>query len=742
MKNQKLQFEHIEDRSIGDFAEMAYLNYSMYVILDRALPQLGDGLKPVQRRIIYAMSDLGLSASSKPKKSARTIGDVIGKFHPHGDSACYEAMVNMAQEFSYRYPLIDGQGNWGSQDDPKSFAAMRYTEAKLTKYASTLLSELDEGTVDWQGNFDGTLEEPKLLPAKLPNLLLNGGSGIAVGMATDLPSHNLNEVLNGLIALIDDPDLPLKQLLKIIPGPDFASGGEIVSSKHDIENIYATGTGSLKLRAKFQLEKNNIIITELPYQTSGAKIIEQIAGQMIAKKLPVVTDLRDESDHENACRIVLNIKSKEIHSDSIISHLCATTDLERNIRVNLNIINLEGLPQVFDLKTLCLDWLRFRISTLKRRYQNRLDKVEARLHILEGLLIIYLNIDEVIRIIRNEDHPQAVLMSQFKLSEIQANSILELRLKYLAKLEEIKITGEQKNLKKEARDLKKILQSKELLNSALKDELIVLIDLFGDPRRTQIKQRELAEAISEKQIISKDPSTLIVSNKGWVRLAKGHDINHETLAFKADDSLLELPSKGHLGQDAVFLDQSGRAYSILANQLPSARGFGEPLSSIFKVSDGTSFVTGTLGEPGEDFIMASTAGYGFIVEKSDLFSRSKAGRAVMNVPGNHKMLPLRRVKSKDDIIFAISSDFRGLVFPVSELPKLSKGKGNKIIGLPKKELLSLSYLFVLSPKENLCISSGKRLKKWSYEQAQDLLTSRGRRGISLKIKVIENAFVE
>jgi len=742
MKNQKLEFEHIEDYDIGSFAESAYLNYSMYVILDRALPQLGDGLKPVQRRIIYAMSDLGLSASSKPKKSARTIGDVIGKFHPHGDGACYEAMVNMAQDFSYRYPLIDGQGNWGSQDDPKSFAAMRYTEAKLTKYSNALLSELDEGTVEWQGNFDGTLEEPKILPAQLPNILLNGGSGIAVGMATDVPSHNISEVISGLIALADNPELSLDELLNFIPAPDFATGGEITSSAEDIKRIYLTGNGSLKLRAKFGLEKKDIVITELPYHISGAKVIEQIAEQMIAKKLPMVSDLRDESDHEHACRLVLKLKSTDLEADSIISHLCATTDLERNVRVNLNIINLEGLPQVYDLKTLCLDWLKFRLATVKRKYQYRFDKIQARLHLLDGLMIAYLNIDDVIHIIRNDDEPKVELMRCFHLSELQANSILDLKLRFLAKLEEIKIKGEQTELNKEEKHLKKILKSKQLLNDAMKNELLVLMEHFGDERRTQLNERQAAEAISEKQIVRKEPSTLIVSKNGWVRLAKGHEIDVDSITFKADDSLLDLPSKGHLGQEAVFIDQSGRAYSVLVNQLPSARGFGEPLSSLFKVSDGVRFVTSTLGEPEDCFVIATTNGYGFRIEKNDLISRNKAGRAVIKVSEADSILPLKRIKTDKDIIFSISSDFRALAFPVSDLPKLSKGKGNKIIGLPRDKSLHLGFISVVSPSETLCLVIGKRSKKLSYEQINDYIGARGRRGISLKLKSIDSIFIQ
>lgn len=738
MSNQRSLFENEIEQSISVFAEDAYLNYSMYVILDRALPQLGDGLKPVQRRIIYAMSDLGLSSTSKPKKAARTIGDVIGKFHPHGDSACYEAMVNMAQNFSYRYPLIDGQGNWGSQDDPKSFAAMRYTEAKMTAYTKTLLAELDEGTVDWQPNFDGTLREPKIFPAQLPNLLLNGCSGIAVGMATDIPSHNIKEVIKALKLLIKKPNSTIKSLLKIIKGPDFASGGVLVSHEEEIETVYKLGQGTLRLRGSYQLEKKDIVITELPYQISGAKLIEQIAQQMFAKKLPMVNDLRDESDHDNPCRIVISLKKGEVNIDQLISHICATTDFEKNIRVNLNVIDLEGLPRVFNLLEICLDWLKFRRGIITRRAQFRLENAEQRLHVLEGMMVAFLNIDEVIRIIRNEDDPKSKLIKKFKLTEIQANAILDLRLRNLAKLEEIKIKDEQAKLINEIKALKKLLKSKDLINETLANELDELDKEYGDDRRTKIEFAPSSEAIEEKQILSKDPVTLIVSKMGWVRLAKGHEIQPESLSFKGDDFILDCLSLGANNNDAIFLDGNGRAFSVLATQLPSARGFGDPLSSLFKLQDGVDITSGVLADENDKFLICSSSGYGFQVSAQDLITRNKSGRAVIRVPENSKTLPLRKIQKKDSLVFAISSDLRALAFSIDELPELSKGKGVKIINLPKKDGLSLLHIFVISKEEIIEVFSGKKARHFDYEKVSEFIGARGRRGLSLKFKSIDS----
>ncbi len=568
-----LNFEGIERLSLKAFTEKAYLDYSMYVILDRALPHIGDGLKPVQRRIVYSMSELGLSAASKPKKSARTIGDVIGKFHPHGDSACYEAMVLMAQSFSYRYPLVDGQGNFGSPDDPKSFAAMRYTESRLTRYASLLLSELGQGTVDWTPNFDGTLEEPVLLPARVPNVLLNGATGIAVGMATDIPPHNLREVVTACVRLLEDPDVTLRELCKHVQGPDFPTGAEIISARSEIKQIYETGNGSIRARAVYELEDGDIIITQLPYQVSGSRIQEQIAAQMQAKKLPMVEDIRDESDHEHPTRIVIVPRSNRVDVEQLMAHLFATTDLERTYRVNLNIIGLDGRPKVMGLKSLLEDWLKFRIETVTKRLQWRLDKVQARLHVLDGLLAAYLNLDEVIKIIRREDEPKPVLMKRFKLTEIQAEAILETKLRHLAKLEEMKIRGEQKELAEEQEELDKILKSKARLKKLVRDELIADAEMFGDDRRSRIVERAAAQAIDETELVATEPVTVVLSERGWIRSAKGHDLDPRSLSYKTGDAF-KAAAKGRSTQQAVFLDSTGRAYSLLAHTLPSARGQG------------------------------------------------------------------------------------------------------------------------------------------------------------------------
>src|SRR5262245_22815953 len=663
MREQELNFDGIERVPLAVFTEKAYLDYSMYVILDRALPHIGDGLKPVQRRIIYAMSDLGLSAVSKPKKAARTVGDVIGKFHPHGDSACYEAMVHMAQPFSFSYPIVDGQGNWGSQYDPKSFAAMRYTEAKLTRYAAVLLDELEQGTVDWALNFDGTLSEPTLLPAQLPNLLLNGTSGIAVGMSTDVPPHNLKEVAAALIRLLDEPDVTLAGLMKHIKGPDFPTGGEIVSSREELVQIYKTGGGTLKLRARYTIEDGEVVINELPFQTSGAKVLEQIAAQMTAKKLPMMEDLRDESDHENPTRLVLAAKSK-VDLDALMNHLFATTDLERTIRVNINVIGLDGRPAVFSLKPLLEQWLEFRTKTVKRRLQHRLDRVTQRLHILDGLLIAYLNIDAVIKIIRTEDEPKPVLMKRFKLSDTQAEAILELKLRHLAKLEEMKIRTEQKGLAEEQADLEATLKSKAKLVKLMKTEIEALAEKHGDARRTGIVEREAAQAIAESDLVADEPVTVVLSDRGFARAAKGHEIDVVGLSYKAGDQFLAA-ARGRSTQLAVFIDSTGRAYSVGAHTLPSARGQGEPLSGYFNPPDGSSFRAVLIGAPEDRWVVASTAGYGFVVQLAELHGNKKAGKTALRVPDGFTVVPATPVGATGKKLAAVSSDGRLLVFPVA-----------------------------------------------------------------------------
>ncbi|HWN38388.1 MAG TPA: DNA topoisomerase IV subunit A, partial [Gammaproteobacteria bacterium] len=654
MKDQELNFDGIERVPLSVFTEKAYLDYSMYVILDRALPHLGDGLKPVQRRIIYAMSDLGLSATSKPKKAARTVGDVIGKFHPHGDSACYEAMVHMAQSFSYRYPIVDGQGNWGSQDDPKSFAAMRYTEAKLTRYAQVLLNELEQGTVNWQLNFDGTLSEPTLLPAQLPNLLLNGTSGIAVGMSTDVPPHNLKEVANALIKLLDDPDATLGELMKSIKGPDFPTGGELVSSRADVVQIYKTGTGTLRLRARYEIEDGDIVITELPFQTSGAKVLEQIAAQMAAKKLPMLeNDIRDEGDHENPTRIVLPPK-KNVDVEALMNHLFATTELERTVRVNINVIGLDGKPAVYGLKPLLEEWLKFRTATVKRRLEYRLEKVAQRLHILDGLLAAYLNIDEVIKIIRREDEPKPVLMKRFKITDIQAEAILELKLRHLAKLEEMQIRGEQKQLSEERADLEATLKSKAKLTKLMKAEIEELVEKHGDKRRTGIVERDAAQAIDESQLVTSEPVTVVLSERGFARAAKGHEIDVMGLSYKAGDQFLSA-ARGKSNQLAVFIDSTGRSYSVGAHTLPSARGQGEPLSGYFNPPDGASFRAVLIGAPEDKWVLASSAGYGFVVQLAELHSSKKAGKTALRVPPGGSVVPAAPVGESGTLLAAAST---------------------------------------------------------------------------------------
>jgi topoisomerase-4 subunit A len=731
----RLEFQSVEKVPLRVFTEKAYLDYSMYVILDRALPHIGDGLKPVQRRIIYAMSELGLLAATKHKKSARTVGDVIGKFHPHGDSACYEAMVHMAQAFAYRYPIVDGQGNWGSADDPKSFAAMRYTEARLAPYAATLLDELEQGTVEWVPNFDGTMQEPVLLPAQLPNLLLNGASGIAVGMSTDIPPHNLREVVTALVRLLEEPDTTLKQLFQHIKGPDFPTGGELVTPRKELGEIYATGNGTLRLRAKWEREDDDIIITNLPFQVSGSKVLEQIEAQRQAKKLPLVDDLRDESDHENPTRLVISPKAGKVDVDALMSHLFATTDLERTIRVNLNVIGLDGRPSVRDLKALLGEWLQFRTATVKRRLQHRLAKVEDRLHILAGLLIAYLNIDEVIRIIRKEDKPKEALIKRFGISDAQAESILNLRLRQLAKLEEIEIRTEQAELAKERDSLQQILKSAARLKTLIRDELLAVAEKHGDARRTLIVEREAAQALAETELVTSEPVTVVLSASGWVRAAKGHDIDPVSLSYKSGDSYLN-SATGKSTQTAVFLDSGGRAYCLPAHSLPSARGQGEPLSGRLNPAPGASFRGALLGDPEMRWLVASDAGYGFFVKLGDLHSRNRAGKACLRVPeGGDVLIPSPATGAEfpgKALVAALSSEGRLLVFPAAELPELPRGKGNKIFGISSRKFKAgeekLLAVVVLEPGQSLLLFSNQRSMTLAPKDLAEYRGARSQRG--------------
>ena len=662
--------EGIERQPLHSFTEKAYLDYSMYVILDRALPHIGDGLKPVQRRIVYAMSELGLKATAKYKKSARTVGDVLGKFHPHGDSACYEAMVLMAQAFSYRYPLVDGQGNWGSPDDPKSFAAMRYTESRLSPYADVLLAELEQGTVDWVPNFDGSLDEPSILPARLPNILLNGGTGIAVGMATDIPPHNLREVANACIHLLDEPEATLETISQYIQGPDFPTQAEIITPRRDILALYAKGTGSLRMRAVYQQEEGDIIVTALPYQVSGAKVLEQIAAQMQAKKLPMVADLRDESDHENPTRLVIVPRSNRIDVDALMAHLFVTTDLERSYRVNLNMIGLDGRPRVKGLVVILQEWLTYRLATVTRRLNYRLEKVLARLHLLDGLLIAYLNIDEVIAIIRQEDKPKPVLMARFNLSAEQAEAILELKLRYLAKLEEQKIRAEQHELAKERDYLQKTLGSTKLLKQLVRKELIADADKYGDSRKSPLIEREEAKALSETEVIASEPVTVVLSAKGWVRAAKGHDIAGASLNYRAGDSFFAAV-QGRTTQSVIFLDATGRSYTLPAHSLPSARGQGEPLTGRLNPPPGVDFTSIIMGEPEELWLLASDAGYGFIVKLAELFTKNRNGKAILRLPEASQVLTPKRIfNTALQQIAVLTNDGRLLIFPAADLPQL------------------------------------------------------------------------
>ena len=727
-----LNLEGVEQMPLREYTEKAYLDYSMYVILDRALPQIGDGLKPVQRRIIYAMSELGLSAGQKPKKSARTVGDVIGKYHPHGDSACYEAMVLMAQDFSFRYPIVDGQGNWGSTDDPKSFAAMRYTESRLTLYAKSMLVELGHGTVDWLPNFDGTLNEPVVLPARLPNLILNGTTGIAVGLSTDVPPHNLREVASALIHLIDDPKATVAALMKHIKGPDYPTGGELVTVRDDIKEIYKTGSGTLRLRASYKVENGDIIITSLPHQVSGSKVLEQIAAQMRNRKLPQVEDLRDESDHEDPTRLVISPRSSRVDKDELMSHLFSTTSLERTCRVNMNIIGLDGRPQAFGLVGLLSEWLKFRKDTVKRRLAHRLQIVIDRLQILDGLLVAYLNIDEVIAIIRKEDEPKPVLMKRFKLSDVQSEAILNLRLRNLAKLEEMKIRSEQDELNEERATLESMLKSAARLKTLIKNEILEDAEAYGDDRRTIIVEREASQALDETQLVSNEPVTVILSQRGFARAAKGHEVDVLALSYKSGDDFLAA-AQGRSNQLAMFIDSTGRVYSVMAHTLPSARGQGEPLSSHFKPPDGAEFCGTMIGDSEDKYLLASDAGYGFVATLGDLVTRNKAGKAILRVPsGGRAVVPSRVPSESECLIAAVSSIGRLLLFEMDELPELAKGKGNKLINIPGKKYQSgeekLVAAAVVAEDGNLQVYCGTRMMTIKWDDGDPYYGERALRG--------------
>ena len=722
----------VETLSLKEYAEKAYLDYSMYVILDRALPHVGDGLKPVQRRIVYAMSELGLKASAKYKKSARTVGDVIGKFHPHGDSAAYEAMVLMAQDFSYRYTLVDGQGNWGSADDPKSFAAMRYTESKLTKYADTLLAELGQGTVDWQPNFDGSLDEPVVLPAQVPNLLLNGTTGIAVGMATDIPPHNLREVVDATIHLLDYPDATVDALCGHIQAPDFPTDAEITTASEELREIYRSGRGSVRMRAAWRKEDAAVVLHALPYQVSGSKVLEQIAAQMNAKKLPMVADLRDESDHEHPTRLVIVPRSNRVDLEALMSHLFATTDLERNYRVNLNVIGMNGRPGVRSLDQLLRDWISFRRETVKRRLEHRLDKVLKRLHILEGYLVAYLNIDEVIRIIREEDEPKLELMARFQLTDIQADAILDLKLRNLAKLEEMKIRGEQSELSDERDSLEKTLGSKTLMTKLIRGELVAIAETYGDERRSAVVSREEARAFSELELTTADPMTIVLSEKGWIRAAKGHDIDPVALNYKSGDSF-KFSALGRSNQTTIVFDSTGRAYSIPTHQLPSARGQGEPLTGRISPPSGATFEGLMTGADTQRYLLASDAGYGFVASFSQLVAKNKAGKAVLTLPKGSQVLPPVAVPEKENLLVAAAtSEGRLLVFSLADLPELAKGKGNKIIGIPSARAAAREELVVglliFGDGDTLIVHTGGQYRKFPPSELQHFRGERGRRG--------------
>ena len=733
----------IERQSVGVYSERAYLNYSMYVILDRALPFIGDGLKPVQRRIIYAMSELGLKSTAKFKKSARTVGDVLGKFHPHGDSACYEAMVLMAQPFSYRYPFIDGQGNWGAPDDPKSFAAMRYTESKLSPYADLLLSEINLGTVDWTDNFDGTIQEPQQLPAQIPNLLLNGTSGIAVGMATDMPPHNLIEVVTACIQLLERPSTDLDALLKILPAPDYPTNAYIVSTKNELYQMYETGNGSVKMRASYIKEDGEIIIEALPYQTSGAKVVAQIATQMRNKKLPLVEDLRDESDHENPTRIVIVPRSNRVDCEQLMLHLFATTDLEKNYRVNMNVIGLDGKPQVKPLIPLLKEWLQFRTQAVVNRLQFRLNKILERLHILEGLLVAYLNIDEIIAIIRREEKPKPVLIKRFKFSEIQTEAILELKLRHLAKLEEIKIKSEEELLGKERKTIELLLSSETRLKTFIKKELRVIVEEFGDKRRCQIiSDVPTAQAFNDQDMVPAENVTVVLSEKGWVKAAKGHEIDPVSLNYKAGDTYLQ-DAKGKSNKMAFFMDSTGRSYTLLASSLPSARGQGEPLTGRLTPPIGAEFIDVVMGDDEQLVLLASDVGYGFISNLGNLKSKTKSGKNAITLPSKSKAMKIVLVEDLESQYVAVATN-RGrlLIFPIAELPQLSKGKGNKLIQIPATDLTArkelITGLCALNETQKLRVYYGKRKPLYKPGDWIHFVSHRARRGKELRPGYVTN----
>ncbi|STY32214.1 DNA topoisomerase IV subunit A [Legionella worsleiensis] len=730
--NTKTMNDITEQKPLTEFTEKAYLDYSMYVILDRALPNIADGLKPVQRRIVYAMSELGLKATAKHKKSARTVGDVLGKFHPHGDSACYEAMVLMAQPFSYRYPFVDGQGNWGSPDDPKSFAAMRYTEARLSPYAEVLLGELLQGTVDWVDNFDGTLHEPSLLPARLPNILLNGATGIAVGMASDILPHNLTEVANACVHLLDNPNADLTAIMQHIQGPDFPTEAEIITPREAITSMYETGNGSVKMRAIFNQEKLNIVITALPYQVSGAKVIEQIALQMQQKKLPMVEDLRDESDHEHPTRLVIIPRSNRVDVDALMSHLFATTDLERSYRVNFNMIGLDGKPRVKGLLKILTEWLEYRVATVKRRLEYRLEKVLERIHVLEGLLIAYLNIDEVIAIIREHENPKQGLIARFNLTERQAEAILEMKLRHLAKLEEFKLRGELDDLSAERDTIQKTLASESLLKALVKDEILRDRDEFGDVRRSPIIVRQDAQALKEEDILPNEPITVVLSKNGWVRAAKGHDVLGTELAYKAGDEF-KAQACARSNQQIIFFDSEGKVYSLPGHALPSARGQGEPLTGKLNPAEGMTFEAMVGGEPEQRVLLASDAGYGFIAKVSDLYVKNRNGKACIKLSENSQILSPRLLPNGDELWVACATSVgRLLIFSIKELPELSRGKGNKLIGIPSSKSISREeYVIdmqIVSDEDSLTVHAGKRHFTLKGADLAHYKGERGRRG--------------
>jgi topoisomerase-4 subunit A len=725
----------IEQVSLKEYTERAYLDYSMYVILDRALPHVGDGLKPVQRRIVYAMSELGLKASAKFKKSARTVGDVIGKFHPHGDSAAYEAMVLMAQNFSYRYPLVDGQGNWGSPDDPKSFAAMRYTESRLTAYADVLLGELGQGTADWVPNFDGTMDEPSVLPAQVPNVLLNGTTGIAVGMATDVPPHNLREVVSAAIRLLEAPKSTVADLCEHVQAPDFPTEAEIITPREDILAMYESGRGALRMRAVWEKEGTDIVVNALPYQVSGSKVLEQIAAQMQSKKLTMVADLRDESDHENPTRLVIIPRSNRVDLEGVMSHLFATTDLERSYRINLNMIGIDGRPGVKSLVRILKEWLTFRTQTVRRRLEYRLERVLKRLHILEGYLVAYLNIDEVIHIIRTEDKPKLALIERFGISDVQAEAILDLKLRNLAKLEEFNIRGEQDDLEQERDHLQKILGSDARLKTMIKKELLAVAETYGDERRSPLVQRDEAKAFSELELMSADPITVVMSDKGWIRAAKGHDIDPDSLSYKSGDGF-RMAVRGRSNQPTVILDSTGRAYTVPSHNLPSARGQGEPVTGRINPPSGATFEGLMMGAEEDLYLLASDAGYGFVAKLGDLQTKNRAGKAALTLPkGGQVLQPAAIAAVEGSWVAAVSNEGRLLVFPLADLPQLARGKGNKIIGIPGARVLSRDEFVVgvqvLTEKDHLVVNAGKRHLKLKFSELEHYRGERGRRGNKL-----------